>query len=106
MMSEGAGKDFDPILLKTFINMLGVYPVGTLVELNTGEMGLVSENPEQSDGTHPLVTILIPEGDQDYTRGETVDLSERETPDGSYKRSVSKTYNPALFGIQPSEFII
>jgi len=106
MMSESAGKDFDPILLKAFINMLGVYPVGTLVELDTGEMGLVSENPEQSDGTHPLVTILIPEDGQGYTRGETVDLSERETPGGSYKRSVSKTYNPALFGIQPSEFII
>ncbi len=106
MMSESAGKDFDPILLKAFINMLGVYPVGTLVELNTGEMGLVSENPEKGDGTHPLVIILIPADGQGYTRGETVDLSERETPDGRYKRSVSKTYNPALFGIQPSEFII
>jgi len=106
MMSESAGKDFDPILLKALINMLGVYPVGTLVELNTGEIGLVSENPEQSDGMHPLVTILIPAGEQGYTRGETVDLSERETSDGRYKRSVLKTYNPALFGVQPSEFII
>jgi len=106
MMSEIAGKDFDPILLKAFINMLGVYPVGTLVELNTGEIGLVCENPEQGDGVHPLVTILIPAADQGYTRGETVDLSERETSDGSYKRSVSKTFNPALFGVQPSEFII
>ena len=106
MMSESAGKDFDPILLKAFINMLGVYPVGTLVELNTGEIGLVSENPEQSDGMHPLVTILIPAGEQGYTRGETVDLSERETSDARYKRSVLKTYNPALFGVQPSEFII
>ena len=106
MMSESAGKDFDPILLKAFINMLGVYPVGTLVELNTGEIGLVSENPEQSDGMHPLVTILIPAGEKGYTRGETVDLSERETSDGRYKRSVLKTYNPALFGVQPSEFII
>jgi hypothetical protein len=55
---------------------------------------------------HPLVTILIPAGEQGYTRGETVDLSERETSDGRYKRSVLKTYNPALFGVQPSEFII
>ena len=106
MMTESAGKDFDPILLKAFINMLGLYPVGTLVELKTGEMGLVSENPEQSDGAHPLVTILIPVDGQGYKRGETVDLAERETPGGRYKRSVLKTYNPALFGVQPSEFII
>jgi hypothetical protein len=52
------------------------------------------------------VTILIPADDQGYTRGETVDLSERETAGDRYKRSVSKTYNPALFGVQPSEFII
>jgi HD-GYP domain-containing protein (c-di-GMP phosphodiesterase class II) len=106
MMSESAGKDFDPILLKAFINMLGVYPVGTLVELNTGEIGLVSENPEQSDGIHPLVTILIPADGQGYTRGETVDLSEREPSDGRNKRNILKTYNPASFGVQPSEFII
>jgi len=106
MMSEGAGKDFDPILLKAFINMIGVYPVGTLVELDTGEIGLVSENPEQSDGTHPLVTILIPADGQGYTRGETVDLSERESSGGKYKRRVMNTYHPAVFGVQPSEYIL
>jgi HD-GYP domain-containing protein (c-di-GMP phosphodiesterase class II) len=105
-MSESAGKDFDPILLKAFINMIGVYPIGTLVELNTGEIGLVSENPKDRDGVYPLVTILIPADDQSYRRGETVDLSEREIPGGSYKRSISKTYNPALFGVQPSEYIL
>ena len=105
-MSESAGKDFDPILLKAFINMLGVYPIGTLVELNSGEIGLVSENPEGGDGEHPVVTILIPQDGQGYTRGDTVDLSECLTSGGKYKRSISKTYNPALFGVQPSEFII
>ena len=105
-MSESAGKDFDPILLKAFINMIGVYPIGTLVELNTGEIGLVSENPENKDGVHPLVTILVPADGQGYTRGETVDLSECETSSGKYKRSVMNTYNPALFGVQPSEYIL
>jgi HD-GYP domain-containing protein (c-di-GMP phosphodiesterase class II) len=105
-MHESTGKDFDPILLKAFINMLGVYPVGTLVELNTGEIGLVSENPENSDGIHPLVTILVPTDVQCYSRGESVDLSEHDASGKRYKRSITKTYNPALFGIQPSEFII
>jgi hypothetical protein len=105
-MNEGSGKDFDPILLKAFINMLGVFPVGTMVALDTGEMGIVSENPEKSDGLHPLVTILVPSEDQGYTRGETVDLSERVTLGGKYKRNVMNTYNPALYGVQPTEFIL
>jgi len=106
IMSELAGKDFDPILLKSFINILGVYPIGTLVELNTGEIGIVGENPEQGDRALPLVVILIPQTEDGYTRGETVDLSERETPGGKYKRSIKKTYHPAVFGVQPSEYIL
>jgi HD-GYP domain-containing protein (c-di-GMP phosphodiesterase class II)/stress-induced morphogen len=105
-MNESSGKDFDPILLKAFINMLGVFPVGTMVALDTGEMGIVSENPEKSDGLHPLVTILVPAEDKGYARGETVDLSERETPGGKYKRSVRNTYNSALYGVQPSKYIL
>jgi len=106
MMSESAGKDFDPILLKAFINMLGVYPVGTLVKLNTGEIGLVKENPEQTDGAHPLVVVLIPQDNGRYTPGETIDLSQRETPDETYMRHIVETYNPGLFGVQPAEYIL
>lgn len=106
IMHKRSGKDFDPILLKTFINMLGIYPVGTLVRLNTGEIGLVMENPEKSDGDRPLVVVLIPEDGGRYSRGATIDLSEREAPGGSYKRNIVRTYNPGLFGIQPAEYII
>ena len=106
MMSESAGKDFDPILLKAFINMLGVYPVGTLVKLNTGEIGLVKENPEQADGAHPLIVVLIPQDNGRYSLGETIDLSQRETPDETYVRHIVETYNPGLFGVQPAEYIL
>lgn len=41
LMLEGAGKEFDPILIKVFVNILGVYPVGTLLKLDTGELALV-----------------------------------------------------------------
>jgi HD-GYP domain-containing protein (c-di-GMP phosphodiesterase class II) len=106
MMHESAGKDFDPILLKAFINMLGIYPVGTMVRLDTGEIGLVMENPEKSDGDRPLVVVLNPEDGGRYSRGATVDLSEREALGGSYKRNIVRTYNPGLFGIQPAEYIV
>jgi len=53
-----------------------------------------------------LVTILVPADDRGYRRGETLDLSERETSSGTYKRSVMNTYNPVLFGVQPSEYIL
>jgi HD-GYP domain-containing protein (c-di-GMP phosphodiesterase class II) len=40
------GKTFDPLLLKVFINMLGIYPAGSVVIMDTGEVGVVMKaNP-------------------------------------------------------------
>ncbi len=47
MWSE-IGKSFDPILLKSFITMMGIYPVGSLVELNDGRTALVMDYPDES----------------------------------------------------------
>ena len=33
--------DFDEALIKRFMEFVGVYPTGTLVELSTGEVGIV-----------------------------------------------------------------
>ena len=38
-----SGKQFDPGLVKKFFEHIAVYPVGTMVELNTGERGVVSK---------------------------------------------------------------
>ena len=35
-----AGKIFDTILLKRFIHMMGIYPIGSVVELSDGSIGL------------------------------------------------------------------
>lgn len=45
------GKQFDAQLVEKFIRFMGVYPLGTLVELNTGEKAVVVEK-------NPLYMIL------------------------------------------------
>ena len=40
-MVESAGKDLAPNLLKIFVGMLSLYPIGMLLWLDTGKMGLV-----------------------------------------------------------------
>jgi hypothetical protein len=106
VMVLNANKDFDPILLKVFINMLGVYPVGTLVKLNTGEIGLVKENSQERSRIHPLVTLLTARDNGSYLAGKTIDLSKHEGSGDQEKKHIVKTYNAALFGIQPAEFIL
>jgi len=105
LMLEGAGKDFDPILLKVFINMLGVYPVGTLLKLDKG-VGLVTDTPEASDSARPRVVLLKRDKKGNIIKGETADLSEQDPQTGEYRISIVRSLNPADYNIQPAEFLL
>ena len=45
VISEQMGSHYDPMLTKLFINLVGVYPVGEIVLLSTGEQALVIRSP-------------------------------------------------------------
>jgi HD-GYP domain-containing protein (c-di-GMP phosphodiesterase class II) len=100
-MLDHAGKDFDPILIKVFINILGVYPVGTLLRLDTDELALVVSSPSRHFSKRPLVCVLEKEGEGSYKKREIINLDERDTETGNYVREIIETYHPATFGIQP-----
>jgi hypothetical protein len=104
-MLKRVGTDFDPILLKVFGTMMGTYPVGTLLELDTGERGLVLDYPLESGGTLPRIILLEEDGDDEFRRGEVVDLAEKEPGTGAYRRNVVSSLNAASSGIQPANFI-
>ncbi len=106
LMMEGAGKDFDPTLLKVFVNMLGVFPVGTLLELDTGEIGLVMDTPGETAKALPRVLILVPDGKGGFGKGKVENLGEPDPHTGSPRRHIVKTHHPASYGIQPAEFLL
>lgn len=56
------GKGIDPMLAAHFVKVLGIYPPGTFVRLNSGESGVVSKNGGSADT--PVVHALVgPRGD-------------------------------------------
>lgn len=57
VLRSGADKQFDEALVHEFIRWLGVFPVGTLVELHTGEVALVLEKHPQLH-LRPKVVVL------------------------------------------------
>lgn len=105
MWSE-AGTVFDPLLMKVFINMIGVYPVGTLLLLDTGEMCLVAETNENTEIGRPLVVLIHPVAKGEFQKGEFVDLSERDMKSGNFLRTIANSFNPSVYGIQPSDFLV
>ena len=104
-MFARAGKDYDPILIKVFINIMGVYPVGTLMKLDTGELALVVSSPSRDFSKRPLVCVLEKEGEGRYKKKEILNLDERDTKTGKYVRGIVETYHPANLGIQPVQHI-
>jgi HD-GYP domain-containing protein (c-di-GMP phosphodiesterase class II) len=105
IMIDLAGSKIDPLLLKVFINMVGVYPIGTLLLLDTEETALVMEVPEKAEEGRPIVRLLIRTEEDKLLGGEVVDLAERE-PSGAFKRNVLRCFHPSEYGIQPADILI
>ena len=100
MMMRESGKQFDPVLLKVFVNTVGLYPVGTLVRLDTGELGVVVYSGGDAERvSRPVVALLGADG---KTRA-TVDLAEKS--DAGYRRSIVHSEDPEKYGLQTSGFV-
>jgi len=106
LMWSKVGEDYDPILLKIFINMVGLYPVGTVLKLDTGEMGLVVDYPSEEDRTRPEVLLLEDDGEGGFKAGKTIRLDERDEKTGSFLRNVSACHHPTKLGLQPAQFYL
>jgi HD-GYP domain-containing protein (c-di-GMP phosphodiesterase class II) len=65
---------FDPALVQEFMRCVGIYPVGTLVLLESGRLGVVVE-PHETSLLTPKVNVFFHTREQRYIKPETVDLS-------------------------------
>ena len=106
IMLERSGKDFDPALVKVFINMIGVFPLGTLALLNTNEMGIVVHIQEDSELIDRPKVMLLQYSDGEYQKGEVVDLRELDEKTGEFKRTIVKTLDPNDYNINVGEYVI
>jgi hypothetical protein len=106
IMVERSGKDFDPAIVKVFINMIGVFPLGTLALLNTHEMGIVTQIQEDTELIDRPKVCLIYYSDGEYRKGKVVDLREADGASGDFKRSIVRTLDPNEYNINVAEFLI
>ncbi len=106
MMLKTSGNEFDPVLLKVFAEMLGKYPIGTLVLLGDEELGLVTAQAPSRQDPCPKVMLLNKGPDGGFIPGEIISLDEKDPQTGVAKRKIIRSYHPAVCGIQPAEFFL
>lgn len=97
---------FDPVLFKVFISIVGIYPIGSLVLLDTKELGVVYEtNPDSQYIIRPKV-ILISQSEGKRRIGPAVDLAEMDGQKKTYKRSVVKALDPKKYHVNIVEHFL
>ena len=96
-MHKRAEADFGKRLMEEFIKCVGIYPIGSLVLLNSGALGVVvSSNLEAR--LKPLILLVRDEHGKDVMPRKLVNLAtlgERGSPDWS----ISRVVNPADYGV-------
>lgn len=99
-LRDNPKRGFDPLIVKAFINMMGIYPVGTLAILDSGEMGVVvAPNPNPEELHRPLMRIVSDRQGRRLSEGPVIDLSETEPGSGRPLRAIVKTTDPEKYNI-------
>jgi putative nucleotidyltransferase with HDIG domain len=103
IMGEQGSPAFNQTLLKRFVNLMGLFPVGNLVRLNTDELAVVTaEHP--TDPFRPQVKIIMDEKGEVLEEPLLVNTWERDVR-GEHSRAVVEAVDPESLDIDPLKYL-
>ena len=94
---------FNPAYVQEFMRCVGIYPVGTMVMLESGRLGVVIE-PHPANLLAPKVNVFFDTKKNVYIKPETVDLSKALGFGGGDK--IVRHESPAKWHVDPMKFLI
>ena len=99
IMGEQGNPAFNQTLLRRFVNLMGLFPIGTIVRLSTEEIGVVTaEHPE--DPFRPQVKILFDSGGARLESELLVNTWERDSR-GAFRRAVVESVDDDSIELDP-----
>ena len=103
-MYEWRGRDFNGVLIEEFIRCMGIFPIGSLVELSTGVVGVVI-TINRARRLKPKVVTVLNANKQLYRQRAIIDLTEHNGPK-SNETKISRVLPSGSYNINPMEHII
>jgi HD-GYP domain-containing protein (c-di-GMP phosphodiesterase class II) len=101
---EWRDKDFNPSMVEEFIRCMGVFPIGSLVELNTGSVGVVI-TINRARRLKPKVAMVLTPNKKPYSLRTVLDLLEhKDATLGEIK--IAKVLPTGTFGINPMDHLV
>ncbi len=106
-MRDNPRRGYDPLLVKALINVTGIYPVGTLVILDTHEMAVVTgPNPDAAKMNQPIITIIYDAMGRPLAEPFSVNLGADPAESGQGPRQIIKTTRPDKYGIDVGAYFL
>ncbi len=96
-------KHFQAEMVEQFIQAIGIFPAGTLVELNTGEIGVVLKE-NQFSRLQPELVIILDSDKQQKQEFEIVDLQDQGAPTPTVW--IERGIEPGAYSIDPREYFL
>ncbi|NNG14687.1 MAG: HD-GYP domain-containing protein [Gammaproteobacteria bacterium] len=103
-MFEWREHELDSDLVERFISCLGIYPIGSLVELNTDEVGIVI-SVAQGRRLTPMVMLVRNAEKKTMLPPKTIDLSGFMRGKSEQPVEILKVLEPNAYGIDVREYI-
>jgi putative nucleotidyltransferase with HDIG domain len=99
VLQRNDGRQFDQHLVRRFAQLIGIYPVGNLVKLTTGEVGVVVK-VHAPDPYRPQVRVVIDRHGMRVAAPIDVNLWEVAT-EGALAPAIAGPVDPADVGLDP-----
>ena len=102
---EWRDQDFQGDIVEQFIQCLGVYPTGSLVELTTGQVGIVlAQNPVRR--LKPVLMLILDEDKVAYSFQPRLDLVNEDQTATGEPIDILRALEPGSYGIDPADYYI
>ena len=103
---RASGRLYQVEVVEQFLQCLGVYPTGSLVELSTGQVGIVIAQ-NQSRRLRPRVMLLLDEKKQPYSPYRDLDLmADGAADDDPDAVQVVAALEPGAFDLDPNDLYL
>ena len=94
---------FETLLVEHFIRCMGIYPIGSIVELNTDDIGVIV-TVNQVRSLKPRITLVLMPDKSPYSPPKTVNLMHHTTGDGR-PCEIDRVLEPGAYGIKPDNYL-
>lgn len=96
-------KFFQDELVEQFLQCVGVYPTGSIIEMSTGEVGMViAQNKKQR--LKPKIMMLLDEHKEPYPGPKIVDLQIQPVDSSGHAYTILHGLQPGTYGIHPADY--